>query len=50
MGGNFIWSFPRFNFKAFFVQHFLYDLFFIMNNTDFASYVDNNSSHAIGMI
>ena len=49
MGRSFIRSSQRINFRASFIQYlFLCDLFFIVHDIDFASYVDDNSPYTIG--
>ena len=48
MGRNFIRSSPGINFRASFIQHLLCDLFFIIDEIDFASYADDNTPYTIG--
>ena len=47
MGKNFIGSFPEINFRAYLLNNFLCDLFFIKNDTDFARYADDNTPYTI---
>ena len=48
MGGNFVWGTSRINFRASFFNIFISDLFFIMEDIDFASYADDNALFIVG--
>ena len=43
MGKNLIWVTTRVNFRTPLVSHIFSNLFFVMNDVDFASYADGNT-------
>ena len=45
---NFVWGTPRINVGTYLFYIFLCDLFFIMNNVEFASYADGNTLCFVG--
>ena len=48
MGRNFVWGTLRINLGPLLFNIFLFDLFFIMNDVEFASYADDNTPFFVG--
>ena len=48
MGRNFIWVTTRIYSRIFSIQYFLCDLLWIMRETEFASYADDNTHYVLG--